>query len=124
MQDRMRAIALVGLLLCAVPALAQSQPPPAAPAAAPAAATPAPLTGSVSFSLGVTSGNKDTTSINGSYDLKFDPKTRNVVKSSGLFLYGKTDGQLSNEQYGLSVRDEYSVGARAFVFGDCWNLRP
>lgn len=118
MRHRVKAIVVVGLLLGAVPALAQSQPAPAAPAAAPAPEKPAPLTGSVSVALGVTSGNKETVSLNGSYDLKFDPKTRNVVKSSGLFLYGKTDGQLSNEQYGLSVRDEYSVSRRAFLFGE------
>ena len=47
----------------------------------------------------MTSGNTDTTSFNGSYEVKFDPKTRNVVKSNGLFLYGKTNGTLATEQY-------------------------
>jgi putative salt-induced outer membrane protein len=90
-------------------------------AQAPAQATePAPpvVTGNVSFGLGLTSGNKDTVNFNAGYEFKYDPKTKNVVKSTGLFLYGKSDGELTNEQYGLSVRDEYSFSPRAFVFGE------
>jgi putative salt-induced outer membrane protein len=108
-------VALV-LLSLASPVLAQA---PAAPPCVPPPEPPPPaLTGSVSFGLGVTAGNKDTTNLNAGYELNYDPKTKNVVKSSGIFLYGKTDGTLSNETYGLSGRDEYSISARAFVFGD------
>lgn len=106
-----RAAIALGSLMLPSPILAQA--PPAQPA------PPAPaLTGSVSAGLGVTSGNKDTTSFNASYELKYDPNSRNVVKSAGLFLYGKTDGELTSEQYGLSVRDEYAVTPRAFAFGE------
>ena len=114
MRHGIRVAALVGILSWAGPALAQSPAPPPAPAASKSD----PLSGSVSFGLGLTSGNKDTVAINGSYDLKFDPKTRNVVRSSGLLLYGRTDGELSNEQYQVSVRDEYTIDTRAFVFGE------
>jgi len=103
--------ALITLLLGAVPLMAQ-------PAAAPDAKPPEPTTGNVSLGLALTSGNKDTTTFNAGYELKYDPKTKNVFKSSGLFLYGKSDGEVTAEQYGLTFRDEYAVGPRAFVFGD------
>jgi putative salt-induced outer membrane protein YdiY len=92
-------------VLAQAPAQATEPPPPA-------------VTGNVSFGLGVTSGNKDTSNLNGGYEFKYDPKTKNVVKSNGLFLYGKTDGELSNETYGLAFRDEYNLNPRAFVFGE------
>jgi putative salt-induced outer membrane protein YdiY len=92
---------------------APSQPPAAAPA------PPPPIwTGSVSFGLALTAGNNDTTNANGGFDVKYDPKTHNVFKTSGLFLYGKNKGELSAEQYALSLRDEYMFNSRAFVFGD------
>jgi len=110
-------VVLAGLCL-AVPALAQAPAPAPCPPCTPPPPPPPPaLTGSVSFGLGVSAGNKDTTTVNAGYDLTYDPKTKNVLKSTGLFLYGKTDGDLSNETYGLSVRDEYNVTSRAFVFG-------
>jgi len=112
MRKRALASLAFGALLSAAPAMAQ------APAAPPPDPPPPALTGNVSFGLGVTSGNKDTTNFNAGYELKYDPKTRNVVKSTGLFLYGKTDGELTTEQYAFSVRDEYSINARTFVFGD------
>jgi putative salt-induced outer membrane protein len=106
------AIILTLSLACAgvsaAPLMAQ---PPAEP-------PPPAVTGNVSVGLGVTSGNKDTTNFNAGYEFKYDPKTKNVVKSTGLFLYGQTDGEPTNEQYGLSARDEYSFRPRAFVFGE------
>ena len=102
--------------LAASPAAAQAPPPPApTPAASP---LPPKLTGNVSFGLGLTSGNTDTTNFNGGYELKYAPSARNVVKSSGLFLYGETDGVRSNEQYGLNVRDEFTPDTRVFVYGE------
>jgi putative salt-induced outer membrane protein len=96
--------------LSAAPVMAQAPTPPTG--------SPPAVTGNVGIGLGVTSGNKDTTNFNAGYEFTYDPKTKNVVKSTGLFLYGQTDGELTNEQYGLSARDEYSVRPRAFVFGE------
>ena len=96
----------------------------ASPLLAQAPATPAPeppppvVTGNLSFGLGVTAGNKDTTNVNAGYDFKYDPKTRNVVTSAGIFLYGKTDGETTSDQYGVSARDQYSLTSRTFVFGE------
>ncbi len=115
MRHVVRAMAALGLLSLSCPGVIWAQAPPAS---TPPPPPPPPLSGNVSVGLGITSGNTDTTNFNGSYEVKFDPKTNNVVKSNGLFLYGKTNGTLSNEQYGLSVRDEYTFHPRAFVFGE------
>ncbi|MGE5359201.1 MAG: YdiY family protein [Bacteroidales bacterium] len=98
------------LLLVAGTSFAQAPPPPAPPAKA--------TTGNVSFGLALTSGNKDTSTFNASYEVVHDPKTRNIIKSSGLFLRGVSDGDLTAEQYALVGRDEYAFGKRTFVFGE------
>jgi putative salt-induced outer membrane protein YdiY len=108
---RITPAAFVFLLVNAVQGGAQT--PPAA-----AAAPPDAVTGNVTVGLALTSGNKDTTTFNAGYEFKYDPKTKNVVKSTGLFLYGKSDSELTAEQYGLVFRDEYSLSPRAFVFGE------
>ncbi len=95
-------------LLLGGTAFAQAPPPP----------PPPPTTGNVSVGLALTSGNKDTSTFNASYEVTHDPKTKNVVKSSGLLLRGKTDGALTVEQYALTGRDEYAIGKRAFTFGE------
>ena len=103
-----------GAWLAAGSAIAQAPPPN------PAAASPAPpaLTGNVSFGLGLTNGNQDTTNFNGGYEFRYTPSARNVVRSSGLFLYGETEGVRSNEQWGLSVRDEFTPDTRVFLYGE------
>lgn len=108
------AMLAAGAWLTAGTAIAQAPPPN------PAAASPVPpaLTGNVSFGLGLTSGNQDTMNVNGGYELKYTPSARNVVKSSGLFLYGETQGVRSNEQWGLNVRDEFTPDARVFLYGE------
>lgn len=96
-------------LVVSLPARAQTAPP---------AAPPDPVSGNVSAGLFLTAGNKDTTNFNFGYEFKYDPKTRNVVKSSGLVLFGKTDGESTAEQYAISVRDEFSINPRTFVYGE------
>jgi hypothetical protein len=100
--------------LWAAPALAQDQAPGAPVKTLP----PLRISGNVSFGLGQTSGNKDTLTFNGSYDLKFDQRPRNVLKSNGLLLYGKTGGELSTQQYRLWARDEYTFDTRAFAYAE------
>ncbi len=97
-------------LLVSGTALAQAPPAPAPP--------PGPLAGNVSVGLALTAGNKDTSTFNASYEVTYDPKTKNIFKSSGLFLRGKTDGDLTAEQLALVGRDEYAFTKRTFVFGE------
>ncbi|MEZ5316970.1 MAG: DUF481 domain-containing protein [Vicinamibacterales bacterium] len=103
---------LAGILAClAVPASAQAQAPAN------------PWTVSASVGLAVTGGNSQTSTFNAGYDVTFDPKTRNVLKSEGLFIRGKTDGELSASRFGFTVRDEYGLTPRVFVFGQNQYLR-
>lgn len=79
------------VLLCAAmtatPAMAQAPAPPDTP--------PKVWTGNVSVGLALTAGNKDTSTFNVSFETTRDPKTRNVLKASGLYLWGKTDGEVT-----------------------------
>ena len=90
-----------------------------APAAKPARAT----TGSLSAGLTLTSGNKDTSTANAGFEIVHDPKTRNLVKVSGLVISGSSGGQETAEQFGLIARDEYTFSKRAFAYGDVRYLR-
>jgi len=51
------------------------------------------------------------------YDATYDPRRKNVVKSDGLMLRGKTEGTVSANRLGLNVRDEYRLTPKVFVFG-------
>jgi putative salt-induced outer membrane protein YdiY len=103
---------VLGLMLIATPVRAQAPPTP-----------PKVWTTTVSAGLALTSGNTDTSNINAAYDIVYDPQTRNVLKSDGLFLRGETEGVLSANRIGLNVRDEYSLTQRTFVFGQNQYLR-
>jgi putative salt-induced outer membrane protein YdiY len=84
---------------------------------------PGPWAVAASAGLALTSGNKDTFTANAAYDLTYDPKARNIVKSDGLWLRGETDGELTASRLSLNIRDEYKIGARAFVFAQNLYLR-
>jgi putative salt-induced outer membrane protein YdiY len=91
------------------------------------AQAPAPTgpwtTETASAGLAFTQGNKDSSSINMGYEVVYDPKTRNLVKSDGLFLYGKTDGEKTADRLGLNARDEYQLGGRSYAYGQLQYLR-
>jgi putative salt-induced outer membrane protein YdiY len=111
---------VVRTLACSAALLAASSPLLAQPAAAP---TPENWTVSATAGLALTSGNKDTSTVNMGYETVYDPKTRNLVKSDGLFLRGKTDGELTTDRLGLNGRDEYKLYKRAYAFGQVQYLQ-
>ena len=76
-----------------------------------------------SAGLALTSGNSDTSTINAAFDITYDPKTNNVVKSDGLWIRGETEGDLTASRLGLNLRDERSLTPRIFVFGQNQYLR-
>ena len=92
-------------------------------ASAQAPAPMTPWTGAVSAGLAVTSGNTDTSTFNAAYDVTYDPKTSNLVKSDALLLRGKTQGVLSTDRFALNLRDQYKLNGRAYVFGQNQYLR-
>ena len=109
------ALTLLLIGLGAGRAGAQAVPAPAAPSG--------PWTGSIGGGVALTSGNTDTSTINVSYDVTYDPKTKNVVKSDALYLKGKKDGELIVDRLGFNIRDQYNLGRRAFTFGQLQYLR-
>ena len=108
---RMQTIKAFGcvFVLCAVWTRAAS--------AQQAAAVPQGLSGSAGFGLSLTQGNSDTLNINATVDSTYDPKTKNLMKWSALYLRGKQNGVLSVNRVSALFRDEYTVATRVFLFG-------
>lgn len=106
------SVCVFASVIYSVPAMAQA---PAAP--------PKIWTVAAGAGLALTSGNSDTSTVNMAYDVTYDPKTKNVVKSDGLYLRGETEGKPSANRLALNIRDEYSMSPRAFIFGQNQYLR-
>jgi putative salt-induced outer membrane protein YdiY len=85
------------LLLSATAAIAQEPPPPKH------------WTTSASAGLTVTSGNRDTSTVNAGYGITYDPKTTNIFKSDGLFIRGTTGSEVTTNRLGLNARLEHRV---------------
>ena len=66
-----------------------------------------------SAGLALTQGNRDTSTVNASYDLVYDPPGRNIVKSDALLIRGKTEGELTGSRLGVNIRDEFKLRAPA-----------
>ena len=96
------------VLLLAANAFAQT-PAPAPP--------PPPWSGTLSAGLALTGGNTDTTTTNLAFDVQSDKTRRNVVKAEGLNLRSSRDGEEIVDRTSLSVRDEFSLRPRLYVFG-------
>jgi len=73
--------------------------------------------------MALTGGNTDTSSYNLTANVVHDPKTRNVFRGEGLYLRTSDDGEATSDKTLLSVRDEYSVSKRTYVFGQLGYLR-
>jgi len=112
---RHRSLAVfLAAALAAAPAFAD-EPCPCAEKKAP---PPPALTGGIAAGLALNSGNTDTTNFNFSLGLKYDPKTRNVVKLDGYYLYGQTDDVTSTQKASVVLRDEYSFTERFFGYAE------
>lgn len=105
-----KALVLSALLLGSLSAAAADEPPPG-------------WHGSVGAGLSISSGNSDAKSFNLSGDLKYDPKTKNVVKFTTLFLRSESNGDTTADKLAATLRDEYSLSDRLFVYGEVGYLR-
>jgi putative salt-induced outer membrane protein YdiY len=111
---RVAVAVVMGLLFAGVaPALAQDAPAP----------PPKDWTATAGVGLALTNGNSDTSTFNANYNVVYDPKRRNIVKSDGLYIRGDTEGTRSSDRLSLNVRDEYKLTSRAYVFGQNQYLR-
>jgi putative salt-induced outer membrane protein YdiY len=93
------------------------------PAKAQAPVEPKSWTLTTSAGLALTQGNRDTSTVNASYDLIYDPPGRNIVKSDALLIRGKTEGELTGSRLGVNIRDEFKLRDGMFVFGQNQYLR-
>jgi putative salt-induced outer membrane protein len=79
--------------------------------------------GTAGAGLSMTQGNTDTINFNLSFDVTRDPKTRNIMKWTGLYLRGEQESELVADRLSLGFRDEYKLSSRAYVFGQIDYLR-
>ena len=89
----------------------------------PAAPDPGTWIGTAGAGLALTSGNSDTLSVNVAFDVTRDPKTRNIMKWTGLYLRGEQNDALVANRLSLSFRDQYALTARTYTFGQLDYLR-
>ena len=99
------ALPLAALLAASLSATAADEPKPG-------------WHGSFSVGLSMTSGNSDANSYNLGFDLKYDPKTKNVLKFGGLYLRSDANGETTADKRTAFARDEYSLTDRFFVYGE------
>ena len=107
-------ILVAACLLVATHAAAQT-PAPAPP--------PPPWSGTLSAGLALTGGNTDTTTFNLAFDVQSDKTQRNVVKAEGLNIRSSRDGEEIVDRSSISVRDEFTLTGRTYVFGQFQYLR-
>jgi len=93
-------------------ALAQDPPPP-----------PPGWTGSASAGLALTQGNSDTSTVNAAYELKRDTGGPFGLKSTGLLVWGKSEGELTNDRLSLDGRLERKLNTRTALYGQVQYLR-
>lgn len=111
---RVRAAALILAIALATSTTAQD---------APADAPPKPWSSSFGAGLTLTSGNRDTTNINVSFNTEWDPKTDRLFKADALYLLGEADGEKQVDKATASARYERLFEERAFWFGEVRYLR-
>ncbi len=105
-------IMLLLLIAVSLPALAQDPKTP-----------PKPFTGNFGAGFALTGGNTDTKSLNLSYEATYDPKTRNIIKSKGLYLRSSANAQTIADLLRLNFRDDYLLTKRISIYGDMGYLR-
>ena len=93
-------------------AFAQTTPPP-----------PPGWAGSASAGLALTSGNSDTSTVNAAYELKRDTGGPLLFKSSGLLVWGKSEGILNSDRLGLDGRVERALSERTSLYAQTQYLR-
>jgi putative salt-induced outer membrane protein len=111
-----RTVSIAGLvlLLLAIPAISSAQT---------SQAPPKVYTGNFGAGLSLTRGNSDTANFNLSGELTRDPKTKNVIKFSGLYLRSSANTLNTTDRLTLAFRDQYALSKGAFVYGAMGYLR-
>jgi putative salt-induced outer membrane protein YdiY len=106
------------VVLSATTAASAQEPAQPVPAPAPAPPPEPPgWTGSFGAGLALTQGNSDTSTINAAYEVKRDTGGPVLFKSTGLFLRGETEGELTASRLVLDGRVDRKLTRRTSVFG-------
>ena len=117
MLHRATASLLFAALVPAAPiaALAQTpaQPPPPPPG----------WVGSAAAGLALTQGNSDTSTVNLAYDIKRDTGSRFLFTSTGLFIRGESEGELTTNRLAFDGRGDRRLNDRTSIFGKVQYLR-
>jgi len=101
------------LAILSIPTLSLAQTPPPPPPG---------WTGSASAGLALTEGNSDTSTVNAAYELKRDTGSPVVLKSNGLLVWGKSEGELTSDRLALDGRVERRLTTRTSLFGQAQYL--
>jgi putative salt-induced outer membrane protein YdiY len=67
--------------------------------------------------LSLTGGNTDTSSYNLTANVTHDPRKKNVFRGELLYLRASDNDEATVDRSLVALRDEYSLNARLFVFG-------
>jgi putative salt-induced outer membrane protein len=80
-------------------------------------------TGAASLGLGLSAGNSETRTLIGAIDVTRDPKTRQVLKFSLLYLWNSDHGEDTANRLAFTGRDEYKLSGRTYAYGQLAYLR-
>ena len=100
--------------ILAIPAFASAQTPPPPPPG---------LIGSASAGLALTQGNSDTSNVNIGYDVKRDTGSKILFGSTGLFIRGESEGNLTTNKLAFDGRVDRKLTDRTTVFSQALYLR-
>lgn len=117
---RLGTLCLTLFTFIAISTTAYAQTPAPAPAPPP---PPPGWTGSASAGLALTSGNSDTSTVNAAYEVKRDTGGKLVFKSTALLVWGKSEGELTNDRLAIDGRVERKLSDRTSIFGATQYLR-
>lgn len=113
---------VIAVVVVGTAARARAQTPPLPPISMPPPSA-ANWALALSGGLALTSGNRDTSTVNFGYEFLYDPKTRIRLKSDAFYLRARSDGRISAERLGFNAREEYKLKEGAFVFGQVQFVR-
>jgi putative salt-induced outer membrane protein YdiY len=113
---------VVALQIVSLPALAQTpaQPvvlPPTQPPPPPPPPPPPGWAGSLGAGFSLTSGNSDTATANVAYEVLRDTGGEIVLKSTGLYLRGESEGEATVDRAAADARLDYRLTPRLSAFG-------
>jgi putative salt-induced outer membrane protein YdiY len=112
-----RSIAVLSTTFLAFAATANAQAPAAPPPSPPG------WTGSASAGLALTQGNSDTSTVNLAYQVKRDTGSNVLFKSTGLFLRGDSEGELTTNRLAFDARGDRKLSERTSLFAQTQYFR-